>query len=705
MTRAQTTTPPDPEISSGLVSPQRRNFVFLAIVLGMLLAALDQTIVATALPTIVADLGGAGHQSWVVTSYLLASTIITALVGRLGDVFGRKTIFQAAVMFFLAGSVLCGLSGSMAMLVGARALQGIGGGAIAVTATALIGEVIPLRDRGRYQGALGAVFGVTTVIGPLLGGYFTDHLTWRWAFWINVPVSIVVFFVAAAAIPSLGARAKPVIDYAGILFVGLGATGLTLATSWGGTTYPWSSAAIIGLFGASAVALGIFVWVESRSSGPESAPILPTRLFANPVFTVCCVLSFVVGFAMLGALTFLPTYMQFVNGVSATTSGLRTLPMVAGMLSTSMGSGVLVSRTGRYKVFPVAGTAVMALAFLLMSRMDSSTSALLQSVYLFILGAGIGSCMQVLVLIVQNTSEFEDLGVATSGVTFFRTIGSSFGAAIFGSLFTNFLHGRIGPALAASGAPPAAANSPEALHRLPHVQAAPIVDAYAASLTQVFLWATPVALVGLALALYLREVPLRDIGNSAADLGDGFAMPSTQTPEEMLETAITRLTRGEPGMRLRSIAMRPDCRLDVAELWALLRINRYQRAFGIARITDIGEQLGIPYEILEPTFDRLVRGGYAQRDIDRLWLTPAGAREVDFLSALLQGWIIDKLTRSANFEGRLDRAQVEAALNRITHRIVAQPDWAEDQAKLSELAATDNSARASATVAGRTIQP
>ena len=442
MTRAQTTS--DPDTSGALVSPQRRNFVFLAIVLGMLLAALDQTIVATALPTIVADLGGAGHQSWVVTSYLLASTIITALVGRLGDLFGRKTIFQAAVTFFVAGSVLCGLSQSMAMLVGARALQGIGGGAITVTATALIGEVIPLRDRGRYQGALGAVFGVTTVIGPLLGGYFTDHLSWRWAFWVNVPVSIVVFFVAAAAIPSLATRGKPVIDYAGILFVGLGATGLTLATSWGGTTYPWSSPTIIGLFAASAAALGIFVWVESRSSGPESAPILPTRLFANPVFTVCCVLSFVVGFAMLGALTFLPTYMQFVDGVSATTSGLRTLPMVAGMLSTSIGSGVLVGRTGRYKIFPVAGTAVMALAFLLMSRMDPSTSALLQSVYLFILGAGIGSCMQVLVLIVQNTSSFEDLGVATSGVTFFRTIGSSFGAAIFGSLFTNFLHSRIG---------------------------------------------------------------------------------------------------------------------------------------------------------------------------------------------------------------------------------------------------------------------
>jgi EmrB/QacA subfamily drug resistance transporter len=676
---AQIAATPHAESGSTLISPQRRNFVFLAITLGMLMAALDQTIVATALPTIVADLGDAGHQSWVVTSYLLASTIITALAGRLGDLFGRKRVFQAAVTLFVVGSALCGISQSMAMLVGARALQGLGGGAITVTATALIGEIIPLRDRGRYQGALGAVFGVTTVIGPLLGGYFTDHLSWRWAFYVNVPVSIVVFFVAAAAIPSLAGRAKPVIDYTGILLVGLGATGLTLATSWGGTTYPWKSATIIGLFAGSTLALGIFVWVESR----VAAPILPTRLFGSPVFTVCCVLSFVVGFAMLGALTFLPTYMQFVDGVSATTSGLRTLPMVAGMLSTSMGSGVLVGRTGRYKIFPVAGTAVMAVAFLLMSRMNPSTSALLQSLYLFILGAGIGLCMQVLILIVQNTASFEDLGVATSGVTFFRTIGSSFGAAIFGSLFTNFLRGRIGPAIAASGAPPAAANSPEALHRLPHAMAAPIVDAYATSLTQVFLWAVPVALVGLVLALFLPEVPLREIGNAAADLGDGFAMPTAQSPEEMLETAIGRLLRGEPGMRLRSIAMRPDCPLDVAELWALLRINRYQRAFGRARITDIGDQLGIPYEVLEPTFDRLVRRGYAQRDVDRLSLTPSGARQVDFITTLIREWIVDKLSRSPNFQGRPDRAQVQTALDRIAHRIVAQPDWDDDRRRLS----------------------
>jgi EmrB/QacA subfamily drug resistance transporter len=675
------------------VNPQRRNFIFVAVLLGMLMAALDQTIVATALPTIVANLGGAGHQSWVVTSYLLASTIMTALVGKFGDLFGRKRVFQAAVVFFVAGSVLCGVSTSMGMLVAARALQGMGGGGLMVTAMALIGEVIPLRDRGRYQGAMGAVFGVTTVIGPLLGGYFTDHLTWRWAFWINVPISVVVFFVAAAAIPALSQRSKPVIDYVGILFVGLGASGLTLATSWGGTTYPWGSATIVGLFAGSAVALAIFVWVESR----VAAPILPTRLFGSPVFTVCCVLSFVVGFAMLGALTFLPTYMQFVDGVSATTSGLRTLPMVVGMLTTSMGSGVLVGRTGKYKVFPVAGTAVMAFAFFLMSRMEPSTSTWLQSLFLVVLGAGIGMCMQTLVLIVQNTSSFDDLGVATSGVTFFRTIGSSFGAAIFGSLFTNFLHGRIGPALAASRAPAAAAGSPDALHRLPRNMAAPIVRAYADSLTQVFLWAVPVALAGFVVALFLRQVPLRGIGNKRGDIGEAFAMPTTQTPDEMLEAAVGRLLRGVPGMRLRSIAMRPDCRLDVAGLWGVLRINRYGQMYGTARLTDIADYLRIPFEVLEPTFSRLVATGYARGEGDELWLTPAGAQQVEYVHSLLLAWLVDKLERSPGFEGRPDRRQVQAALERVAHRVLAQRDWDSEAPTVAITALGEG--------AGRTITP
>lgn len=549
-----------------------------------------------------------------------------------------------------------------------------------MTATALIGEVIPLRDRGRYQGALGAVFGVTTVVGPLLGGFFTDHLSWRWAFWINVPVAVVVFFVAAAAIPALGKTTRPVIDYAGIVFVALGASGLTLATSWGGSTYPWTSPVVVGLFVGSALALAAFVWVESHAA----EPILPIRLFRSPVFAVCCVLSFIVGFAMLGALTFLPTFMQFVDGVSATVSGLRTLPMVAGLLLTSMGSGVIVSRTGRYKVFPIVGTAVMTVGFLLLSRMSAETPLLLQSLYLFILGTGIGMCMQVLILIVQNTSNFDDLGVATSGVTFFRTIGSSFGAAIFGSLFANFLDGRIGGALAASGAPPAAAQSPQALHQLPADVAAPIVNAYADSLGLVFLCAAPIAFIGFVVAWMLKEVPLREMETVAVDLGDGFAMPSTESPEKMLEIAIGRMLRQSPEIRLRNICEKPDCTLDIARLWALIQIYRHNQVFGSARLTEIADRLRVPSEVIEPTFDRLVESGYALRTGDLLWLTQAGARQVDVVSAALINRIVDKLAASPAFDGRPDRLHVEAALERIAHRVLVQRDWDEEPVELTE---------------------
>jgi MFS family permease len=353
------------------------------------------------------------------------------------------------------------------------------------------------------------------------------------------------------------------------------------------------------------------------------------------------------------------------------------------MLITSIGSGNLVGRTGRYKVFPVAGTAIMAVAFLLLSGMNAATPTWQQSAYLFILGTGIGLCMQVLILVVQNTSSFADLGVATSGVTFFRTIGSSFGAAIFGSLFANFLAGRIGPALAASGAPPRAAQSPRALHALSPQMAAPIIDAYADSLGKVFLCAVPVAVVGFVVSLFLKEVRLREMETaSATDMGEGFGMPSTESPDKILELAVGRLFRDSPEIRLRSLAQQPGCELAVAQLWALLQIYRQNQVFGSATLTEIAERLRVPYEVIEPTFDALVRDGLALGTGGRLWLTQAGMKQVDAISAAIVGRIVDKLAKSSSFEGRPDRLQVEAALERIAHRMLVQREWTVGRAEL-----------------------
>ncbi|WP_405020712.1 MFS transporter [Kitasatospora sp. NBC_00070] len=650
------------------LSRRQTNVVFATIVLGMLMAALDQTIVSTALPTIVADLGGGGHMAWVVTAYLLAETVATVLVGKFGDLFGRKIVFQLSAVIFIVGSVVSGAANGMMLLIIGRAVQGIGGGGLMVTAMALIADVIPLRERGKYQGALGAVFGVTTVVGPTLGGLFTDHASWRWCFYVNVPIAIVMVAMAASTIPAVKAAVRPVIDYAGIVLVALGASGLVLGLEWGGNEYAWGSPVIIGLFVGSVLLLVGFVVVELRAK----EPMLPMHLFRNSVFTVCSILSFIVGFAMLGAMTYLPTYLQFVDGVSATMSGVRTLPMVVGLLGTSMLSGIVVSRTGRYRIFPILGTGVMAVGLWLMSTMGPDTGVWLESLYMFVFGLGIGLAMQVLTIAVQNTVPYHELGTATSGVTFFRTLGSSFGTAVFGTLFSN----QLTPSLAKAAAeqpsvPPGAAASPAGLDALTPDQAAPFITAYADTVNYVFQWVVPVAVVGFLVAWFLKEVPLRDSARAAAsDLGEGFGAPDTADADKQLERALANLLRkakGRPGVG-RQILADSGSGLPPASAWALGQIYWRGRFAGGADVASIAVAHHLPGEVLEPAFDRVVQSGHATTADGRFDLTPAGQAEVDRLSEAWRRWLGHHLD-DWDVTDPADRASLDRAVESIAARL------------------------------------
>ncbi len=657
---------PDPEPAGGSradgpieVGRSRQNAVFGAVALGMLLAALDQTIVSTALPTIVGDLGGAAHLSWVVTGYLLAETVSTALIGKFGDVFGRKRMFLLSVTVFLVGSFFCGFANSMTWLIGFRMVQGLGAGGLMVTSSTLIADVIPLRDRGRYQGALGSVFGVVTVIGPLLGGLFVDHLSWRWAFYVNIPIGVIVIAVAVPAIPAVRSALKPIVDYLGIILITLGASGLTLVTSWGGTTYPWLSPTIIWLAAGSVVALVLFVFVERRA--PE--PVLPIRLFRNPVFAVAGPLSFIVGFAMLGGITFLPTYLQYVQGTSATMSGIRMLPMVLGLLIAAIGSGNAVSRTGRYRVFPIVGSIGMVVGLYLLSMLDEHTGFWLMSLYMFVLGVGVGLSMQVLVIAVQNTVDYGDLGVATSGVTFLRTIGSSFGVAVFGSVYASQLGRKIAAALP-PGVDPRAAQSPAALHKLPAQLAAPVVHAYAQSLHVVFLAGVPVALAAFVLSLFLKEVPLRGTARAAAtDMGEGFAMPEPTDADQGLERALGNLLRKERRqMRTAVLAVSP---LDEAEAWCVVKVAFGERRHGAASVAKIAEGVHVPAKVLQPAFDHAIETGYLRSAQDGLHLTDLGEDEFSTLAAAWQDWVTERLA-DWNPEATID---LSAAMARLARRL------------------------------------
>jgi EmrB/QacA subfamily drug resistance transporter len=538
------------------------------LLLVMLLASLDQTIVSTALPTIVGDLGGLEHISWVVTAYLLAITAVTPLYGKLGDLYGRKVVLQGALVLFLIGSALCGLAQGMTELIVFRAIQGLGGGGLMVSAQAAIGDVVAPSQRGRYSGLFGAVFGVSSVAGPLIGGFLTTHVSWRAIFYVNLPLGALALVVLAITLPSVAERRKHEIDYAGTALLALGLSALILATTLGGNTFAWASPEIVAMGLVCVVSLIALGYVEQRAA----EPILPPSLFRNRVFVVCAAVSLVVGFALFGSLTYLPLFQQVVRGLSPTDSGLQLIPVMGGLLISSIVSGQVISRTGRYKAWPIAGTAVAALGLWLLSSLDETTASGVAALHMLILGLGLGMVMQVLVLAVQNSVSYEQLGVATSGATLFRSIGGSLGTAVLGAIFTGRLSSELADKL-----PPSAGGvgeggvNPAQIDRLP----APIHDAYISSFTNalhvVFLVAACVVLVAFVLSWLIEERPLRATVETASGVGEVIGGPVDTDSLREVTRGLTRLVGRERTLAFIADAThRAGVDLEPGPAWLLL---------------------------------------------------------------------------------------------------------------------------------------
>ena len=549
--------------------------VFGGLLLVMLLAALDSTIVATALPTIVGEFGGLAHISWVVTAYLLAQTIVTPIYGKLGDLYGRKRVLQVAIVIFLIGSALCGLSQSMTHLIIFRAVQGLGGGGLMVTTQAVVADVVPPRARGRYQGIFGAAFGFASIAGPLVGGYFTTHWTWRWIFYINLPVGIIALLVLAATLPAQSSFARHAIDYVGAALLAVTLASIVLVTDLGGTVYAWSSPLMIALIVIAVAGLIAFVLIERRAS----EPILPLQLFRMRDVWVTSVVGLIVGFALIGSVTYLPVFLQIVKGLSPTESGLRMVPLMAGTLVTSILAGQLVSRTGKYKLFPIIGTTIVALSLLLISRMTAETSALAASLYMSLLGLGLGFVMQVLIIAVQNAVDYRELGVATSNAILFRFVGGSLGTALLGAILATQLDAnvqRLMPGTAALDL-----ISPQALAGLSPAVRTAYIDAFVASLSTVFLVAAAISLVGLFVALLLPERPLRETIAAAteADVGGEiqhtFLMPTgTDSRRQLLRGLAVLADRDVTRDAIKSIVARAGVDLSPTAAWLLVQIER-----------------------------------------------------------------------------------------------------------------------------------
>jgi EmrB/QacA subfamily drug resistance transporter len=578
-----------------------RRLIFAGLLLVMLLAALDQTIVATALPTIVGDLGGLSHISWVVTAYLLAQTAVTPLYGKLGDMYGRKVVLQAGLVVFLIGSALCGLSQNLDELIAFRALQGLGGGGLMVSAQAAIGDVVPPRERGRYTGLFGAVFGLASVAGPLLGGFLTGHLSWRWIFYVNLPLGVLALFVLAATLPAAGERVHHVVDYLGTVLLAGGLSAIVLATSLGGNSFAWGSPFIVGLGVGGVLLLGAFVLTERRAR----EPVLPLRLLANPVFSVTGAVGFVVGFALFGAVTYLPLFLQVVKRASPTGSGLQLLPLMGGLLITSIASGQVITRTGRYKPFPIAGTALMTLGLYLLSTLDAASATASIFLFMFILGLGLGMVMQVLVLAVQNAVDYSDLGVATSGATLFRSVGGSLGTAALGAIFSNRLSAELKSALPPGAAAQAGGGSqvsPAQIAHLPAGLRTSYLHAFTNSLDRVFVVAAAVAVAAFVFSWFIRELPLRETV-AGTDMADTFATPRDTDSLAVIIERLGRLDRREGAREIvRRVALRAGVELDPAACWLLARLSEEAPA----RLDGLAERAHVEQATLEHARDTLL---------------------------------------------------------------------------------------------------